>query len=329
MTRRIPLILVAALAAAFGAAGCGGGTASLDSSDVAVVGGEHVSQAEFDDILGQAQASFKLQKRPFPKAGSAEYEAIKNQIMQILIQKAQYDQEADDMGIDVSDEKVDKRLRQIKKQYFGGSEKRYEQSIKAQGLNDAQVRSDVRTSLIGDELKKKVVEGVTDADVKKYYDTHKSKYGQPATRQVRHILVKKKALADQLYARLKAGADFAALAKKYSTDTFSAKSGGKLLPSVSKGLTVPPFDKAAFSLKKNEISKPVRSTYGWHIIQPLSDVKPAGTKPFSDVKAEIENQLDQDELTSWAQQLKKKYKIRYAAGYGPAPTSTAAGTSTG
>ena len=338
MIRRISLALVAALGAAVVLAGCGGGgSASLGGSDVAVVGGEHITQAQFDGVLKQAQASYKQQKRTFPKAGSQEYQAVNDQIMSILIQKAEDAQEAGDMGIDISDKDIDKRLKEIKKQYFGGSEKRYRDTIKAQGLSDEQVRSDVKTSLFSDRIKENLTKDVkvSDSELRKYYDSHKQQYSQPATRQVRHILVKKKALADQLYARLKNGADFAALAKKYSTDTVSAKSGGKLLPSVSKGQTVPPFDKAAFSLKTKEISKPVRSTYGWHIIQPLSDVTPAKVQPFSAVKGSIETQLkqsrEQEKLTQWSADLKKKYKnkIHYAAGYAPASTGSTAGTTTG
>ena len=112
---------------------------------------------------------------------------------------------------------------------------------------------------------------VSDADIQEYYNTHKTQYVQPESRDVRHILVPKKALADSLYAQLKSGANFAQLAKRYSKDPGSAANGGKL--TVSKGQTVPEFDKTAFSLKKGELSQPVKTQYGYHIIQALSAVK--------------------------------------------------------
>ena len=80
---------------------------------------------------------------------------------------------------------------------------------------------------------------------------------------------------------MKAGGDFAELAKKHSEDTGSKANGGKL--TISKGQTVAPFDQTAFLLKKNEISKPVKTEFGFHVIQPISDVKPAKVTPLKDV----------------------------------------------
>jgi parvulin-like peptidyl-prolyl isomerase len=178
---------------------------------------------------------------------------------------------------------------------------------------------------------------VNDADVTKYYNEHKSTYEQKASRDVRHILVNTKKLADDIEGQLKAGGDFAKLAKKYSKDPGSAAQGGKL--TVSKGQTVPPFDKAAFSLKTNEVSAPVHTTYGWHIIQPLSAVKPAKQTPLKDVKEQIRQQLLQtkktDTMTKWVDGVKKDFakNISYQTGYAPlnttTGTTTAATTTTG
>jgi len=158
--------------------------------------------------------------------------------------------------------------------------------------------------------------------VRKYYNEHKSQYEQPATRDVRHILVNNEKLADQLYAQLKGGADFAALAKKYSKDPGSAAQGGKL--TISKGQTVAEFDKAAFALKTNELSKPIKTQYGWHIIQPLSAVRAANQTPFSQVKASIRQQLLQEKrnkaMTDWVDKTKKDFcdgRIAYQEGYKP------------
>ena len=134
---------------------------------------------------------------------------------------------------------------------------------------------------------------VTDDDIQEYYHAHKATYSQAASRDVRHILVNNKKLADSIESQLKTGGDFAELAKKYSKDPGSAAQGGKL--TISKGQTVAPFDKVAFTLKTNETSPPVHTTYGWHIIQALSAVKPATQQPLKDVKASIQHAAAADE----------------------------------
>jgi len=235
--------------------------------------------------------------------------------------------------VTVSDKDVDKRLDQIKKQYFSNSEKKYKQQLAQQGLTDAQVRSDIRASLISEGLFKKVTgkANVSDSDIKAYYDQHLSQYSVPEQRTVAHILVKTKALADRLYTQIQGGANFAALAKKYSQDPGSKSLGGKL--TISKGQTVGPFDQTAFLLSTGQVSHPVKTQFGYHIIKALGDVKPAKTTPLSgDVKKSIKQQLEQqkknDAMTAWTTKLQKDYnkKISYQTGYAPPATTTAAAT---
>src|SRR5581483_9839912 len=162
------------------------------------------------------------------------------------------------------------RLKQLKQQYFQGSEKAYQAALKQQGLTDASLKQDLHAQILSEKLYNKITAKtkVTDADVKNYYTQNKAQYGTQASRDVRHILVNNKALANKLETQLKNGASFAALAKKYSKDPGSAKVGGKL--TITKGQTVEEFDKTAFALKTNQISPPVHTQYGWHIIQALS-----------------------------------------------------------
>jgi parvulin-like peptidyl-prolyl isomerase len=202
-------------------------------------------------------------------------------------------------------------------------------------VTDAEVRQDVRANVLSDAIYKKVTADakVSDGDVKAYYDSHQSVYTQPATRIVRHILVKDKALADKLYAQLKGGADFAALAKKYSQDPGSKAQGGTL--TISRGQTVPPFDKVAFALKTGQISKPVKTQFGWHVIQAQKDATKSKQTPFAQVKQAIRQQLLQtdrtDALQTWLKGVQGEFakKVKYAAGLAPASTTTSAATTTG
>jgi parvulin-like peptidyl-prolyl isomerase len=326
----LPVLAVALLAA--GCGGGGGGSASLGTDDVAAVGDQQVTKEQFRALMARAETSYAAQKRKFPKAGTREYENLKGQAVDFLVQRAEFEDEANSMGIHISDKQIDDRINKLIKQFYGGSEKKYEQTIKAQGLNKDTARDEVKAQLVSEELYKKVTGdvNVTDKEIKDYYDANKSIYVQKESRDVRHILVTKKALADQLYAQLKGGADFAKLAKKYSKDPGSAQNGGRL--TITRGQTVKEFDKTAFALKKNALSQPVHTQYGYHIIQALSDIRPAKTTPLGKVKASIRQQLDQqkkqDEMTKWVDDLKKKFcggsRIKYQVGYTPNPDPCAA-----
>ena len=322
MKRSVLLALIALVA---GGCGSGDSVASLGTDDVAVAGSKEIPKTQFQALMDRAKKSYQAQNRPFPKPGTAEYETLKSQAIGFLIQRAEFEQEAEARGIDISDEKIDKRIAQLKKQFYGGSEKKYQDTLKEQGLTEEQARQEVRSQLVSEELFKKVTGDVkvSEKEIKSYYDSHKTQYGQPESREVRHILVQKKALADQLYAQLKSGANFTALAKRYSKDPGSASNGGKL--TVSKGQTVPEFDKTTFKLKKDQLSAPIKTQYGYHIIQALSDVKPAQSTPLSKVKASIRQQLEQqqknDAMTKWVTDTKKHYcggtRIKYQVGYQP------------
>ena len=333
---KFPLLLV--LFAAL-LAGCGGGSAKPKTDDVATVGSIHVTKAQFDALIAQAKRSYATQTPPkaFPKVGTTDYETIKGQAVTLLVQQAERESKAGSMGIKIGSSDVQKRLDQIKKQYFGNSETRYQAQLKKQKLTDAQVREDIRQQLISEAITAKVTKDtkVSDKAVHAYYIAHPSLYSQPQSRDVRHILVKSPALAQSLYVQLKSGGDKAwcTLAKKYSQDPSSKSTCGKL--TVSKGQTVPEFDKVAFSEKTKIVHVPVHSKqYGWFVIEPLSAVKAKSTTPEKQVANTIRQQLLQQDknqaMTDFVASLTKNYcsgsKIKYQVGYKPSPDPCAATT---
>jgi parvulin-like peptidyl-prolyl isomerase len=333
LLRFLPLSML--LVAGLLAAGCGGGTKAVPADAVAVVGDSTVTKVDFNNVLAATKKIDKIRKTATPKPGTTEYKTRSDGIVQFLVTMSELTQEAKSMGLaPVTDKEVQTQIDQIKKQYANGNEKKFETLLAGQGLTIDIYRLQWRYQLLSNRISADVTKGVkvTDADVKKYYDANKANYTQAASRDVRHILVNSKKLADTIEAQLKAGGNFAKLAKKYSKDTGSAVNGGKL--TVQKGKTVPEFDKAAFSLKTNEISAPVHTTYGWHIIQALSAIKPAQTKPLKDEQATIRQQLvstkKQDAMTKWLDDMKKSYskKVRFQAGYTPTATTTTAGSTT-
>jgi parvulin-like peptidyl-prolyl isomerase len=337
MKRHLVYVIPTGLAALL-LAGCGGSSEpqSVPSDAVAVVGDQTIPKTDFDTLLSQAQKGYKQQHRAFPKAGSQEYTQLQGQIVQYLVQRSEYNQKAKDLGVAVSEAQVDQRLANLKQQYFKGNEAKYRAQLKSQGYTEKQVKDNIRSQLLSEAIYNKVTSdvNVTDADIKKYYDDHKAQYRQPSSRDVRHILVKTQAKANQVYKQLKGGASFVALAKKYSQDPGSRALGGKL--TISKGQTVAPFDKVAFSLKTGKMSTPVKTDYGYHIILALTDIKPARLTPFNQVKASIRAQLiqsqKQNKMTKWADDTRKDFcagKLAYQAGFKPSPDPCVTSTTTG
>ncbi|HET6632389.1 MAG TPA: SurA N-terminal domain-containing protein [Rhodanobacteraceae bacterium] len=141
----------------------------------------------------------------------------------------------------------------------------------------------------------------TEEAIKAQYEREKAKFTTPEQREVSHILVsvpdnatpaqQKAALAKakKIEAELKAGADFAALAKKDSDDLGSKRLGGDL-GWIEKGVTDPAFESALFAMKKGEVSEPVLSPEGYHIIW-LRDVRPGKTKPLAEVRDQLSKEL--------------------------------------
>jgi foldase protein PrsA len=339
MKTRLPFLLLSLLLVALLAAcGGGGGNGNVPASAIATVNGTPITKASFTSLLTVACARYKAQGQPCPKVGTPTYASLRDSAVKFLVQQEEMQQEADKLGVSVT---------QNKKSYYQGSQKKLDAALKKDDITLAQLEQyELRPNLLGQDLQNKVTANVkvSDAAAQKYYDANKSSFTTPKTREVRHILVSDKGLADTIETKLKNGASFAALAKKYSKDTGSAAHGGKLC--VAHGgtsgacqQTVPPFDKAAFSLKTNEISQPVKSVYGYHIIQALAAVKPAHTQTFTEVKTQIEanlaSQQKQTAWTAWLAKMDKDFnnKIAYQTGYQPATTATtttpAAPTTTG
>jgi peptidyl-prolyl cis-trans isomerase D len=168
-----------------------------------------------------------------------------------------------------------------------------------------------------DTVKKTIV--LTEAELRKYYDENKERFGTKEERRASHILIavpqgasaaernKARATAETLLAEVKkTPADFAAIARKNSQDPGSAEKGGDL-DFVTRGAMVKPFDDAMFALKKGGLSDVIESEFGYHIIQ-LNDIKPSVIPPFEQVHAlidgEIRSQRASDEFAKAADTIK-------------------------
>jgi len=150
---------------------------------------------------------------------------------------------------------------------------------------------------------------VTGQQIERAYNDNIQQYSTPEQVRASHILLKTegkddaavKKQAEELLAKIKAGADFAELAKKNSQDEGSAVKGGDL-DFFGKGQMVPEFDKVAFSLQPGQLSDLVKTQYGYHIIK-VTDKRAASQKTLAEVRAQIEDQLKYEQAQTAAQKL--------------------------
>jgi foldase protein PrsA len=342
---RKSFVLIILVAGVLAGCGSGGSSSKLSPDDVAVVGSEHVTLTALNNTLNRAKIAYKQQGQAFPKQGTTNYQAIRDNVITLLVEQAELEQKAASMGIKVTDADIDARIALVKKQYFGGSQKKYLAEIKKQGFTEQQVRTDViRPQLISERVQKQVVKDVkvSDAEVQKYYSDNKSTYQQPESRDLRYILVgKSKATAQSVYQQLVKGGDKAwcTLAKKYAKDS-SGQNCGKA--TFSKGQTVAIFDKTAFTAPAKKVVKPFYDPTqykAWFVIEPLGPVKPKSTTPEKQVASQIKTTLlgtkQKQAVADFSSSLTKSYchgsKIRYQVGYTPtqdACTATTTNTTT-
>ncbi|QHW31498.1 peptidylprolyl isomerase [Paenibacillus rhizovicinus] len=230
------------------------------------------------------------------------------QTMDNLIQAELINQEAKKQGIVISEQDVDAEIALIIKQF--PSEADFQAALVQNGMTLEDLRRQTPMQL----QIRRILEPrakVTDEQVKQYFDANRAEYDQPEQVRASHILVATQAEADAIMKQLKAGADFAKLAKEKSIDAGSKDAGGDL-GYFGKGVMIPEFEKAAFSLKVGVLGGPVKTEFGYHIIK-VTDHKAAKAAKFEDKEAEIRAKLVRDKVSglssAWLADLKAKAQI--------------------
>jgi foldase protein PrsA len=341
---RVPLVGLTICSTALLVSACGGSSGSSDkevpSTAVAVVGAETVAKSKLDTLMTQVCVQYKAAKKACPKPGSAARKQLQQSFVAQLVQQAEFDEAGKQLKVVVKPADVTKNLQKLELQYAKGTDGKFDDAKWKKVLADnhtseATVVENLRNGLLRQAIYVKLTKGVavSGKDVQAYYVKNKATYSTPATRQVRHILVKDKATADKIYSQLSSSdAQFAALAKQYTIDPGSKSKGGKL-GAIQKGQTVPAFDKVAFSVQTGKVAPPVKSAYGWHVIEATADTVPASQKPLNaalkkTISATLLTQKKQSVANKWFTTFQKKLEknVIYAAGYAPAKTTSTAST---
>ncbi len=294
---------------------------------VAVVNGEKISKA---DLQAKFDEAVKASGMDVSKLSDDQKLAGYHKLLDDMITEKLLKAKAAD--IKVTDADIDAELAKIKKNF--PDENAFKEQLKLAGLDEAKLRAQMKTGLAETKWIKAQIEGkaeVTDADAQAFYKQNLKEFEQPeqpAKVRASHILFlvpkdapeseakKKEAAAQAAYARLKKGEDFAKLADELTEDP-SGKGKGGDLGFFSEGQMVPEFDKAVFSMKVGDLSKPVKTSYGYHIIK-LTETKPAekakGPMPFDQVKEQLvgylKNQKQQSAVQGVISTVRNEAKIK-------------------
>jgi len=201
-------------------------------------------------------------------------------VLNMMIGEKLIDQEAAKNGVQIPESEVDNQLNQIKDS-MGTS---FSSILQQYGMSEDDLRESLRVNLIVFEMSTKDVV-ITDEQAETYFYENRENYDDPEQVMASHILVETEEEANEIKQLLNEGADFAALAAERSTDSGTATNGGDL-GYFPRGRMVAEFENAAFSLEIGEISEPVKSDYGYHIIL-LTDRMPSKAAKFEDHKEAI------------------------------------------
>ena len=289
-------------------------------------GDQEIPKAELDRLLEQAKSNYEAQQQEFPKTGRPPTRTSRAPSSAVSCSRPSGSRRRDG---NQGDRRGDRQAaRGAQRQYFKGDDDKYKEELEKQGLTEEQLREQIKAKLLSDKIyaaaTKKAT--VTEQEIKAYYDKNNAQYEQPG--RARCATSCKKELADQIYAKLKNGADFAKLAKQYSEDTASAAEGGKF--KAYKG-------EDGGAVRQVRLRRRHRGSLeaDQDRVRLACDRGARGRQAPRRAAARRGAGLDQQHAPpggaeqsaqAWVAQTKQKYGVAHAPGYAPAATTQGATT---
>jgi foldase protein PrsA len=350
---RLITALGAVLFAVAGLAACGGGVPG--NSVVGIEGAQNVTKTAYSHWLDVASAAggasgekavvpdppnytnciahlkattakpAKGQKAPteaeLKKQCEQQYKSLQQEVLGFLISSSWVLGEAKSLGVHVTDKEVRDQFLHIKHQQFPKAAE-FEKFLATSGQTVSDLLLRVKLNMLSQKIQQKIVKSkpaVSPAEVQKYYNENKSRYGTPEKRNAEMILTKTKANAEAAKKEIESGKSFSEVAKKYSIDPTTKAKGGQL-GEVVKGQDEAHLDAAMFAAKVNQLGGPVQSPFGYYVYN-VTGIKPGSQRKLSEVEQTIKQTLvtqqQQKNLSKFIKDFKKKWqgKTDCATGY--------------
>lgn len=267
-----------------------------------------ITLEDFNSLYKDIIASFGI------KDNTEQLNSIKRDLLNQLIERRLLLHEAQANNILVNDAELNEAIERIKADY---PKDKFEEILKAENLTYDKWKARLREDLVIKKVLTAVVDSqiaASDAEIKKYFNTHKGEFDRKEEIRVRQIVVAKEEEASAIRKQLLSGADFAKLAQEKSLTPDKAKGGD--LGFFSKGGSMPEEFDIAFSLRTGEISSVVKTPYGFHIFG-VEEKRSARKTSYNEAVPEIKKLLMQEKremrYREWLAELrvKKGVKIDY------------------
>jgi peptidyl-prolyl cis-trans isomerase C len=285
---------------------------------LARVNGQDVTRQEFQEFVDTLEA------RAGGPVPAEQRDQVYRRVLDQMVGYKLLQQEARARKVVVDDTEVEARIGEIKKQF--PSEDVFMQMLVDRKMTLERMRSEARDDMaIGKMIEAEVAlkSAVKPEQVQEFYDQNPDQFKQQERVRASHILIsasqnadaaaksQARAKAEQILKDVKAGGDFAALAKEHSQDPGSAVNGGDL-GFFQQGQMVGPFNDVAFNLKPGEISDLVETQFGYHIIR-VAEKEPGRTIPLDEVRPRVEQFLEnrnrEEQTEAFVQSLRSKGKV--------------------
>lgn len=289
---------------------------------VAEIADEKITLSEVDELLGsyitQIKSQYNVTDISKDEDALKALKQYRETVLDSLVQQKLFLKEADKQKLKPSDDElkkqVEERLTSIKEMYQ--TDDAYQKALKDENTTEEKLKAQIKDMIIVQKVQDKITENVkvSESDAKSYYEKNKESYKKSAGADMYHILVSSEDKAKEIKSKLDKGAKFEDLAKEYGTDSTKDSGGSLGYVEYNSSNMDSDFMAAAKKLKDGEISSPVKTQFGYHIIMVKNIQKDGYVEPFDKVKTEIESTLakqkQSEAISKKTEELKKEYNVK-------------------